>query len=292
MTRKDEFIGQLEAYLDEYEGMTPLPESVRDAVRGALPKTQQRRLWWPARRNLVMNNQMRIAFVAAVVAALALIGFALAPRTNVGTEPTPAPSPTPRQLPGAEIAQVIDAGSYRVGGPFSIPFYVDLPEGWTLTDFQPRNVVFTLVGPSRNAAIVEAVDASDVKIFTDPCHEAKPTASVGPTVDDLVAALTHQVGMQTTSIRDASINGFEGKVFDQTNQIDASTCVGDPWLWQWTYASSTGEAKEATLEGLHERITVLDVDGRRLVIIEAIFEWTTPDQQAAMDQIVNSIRSK
>jgi hypothetical protein len=272
---------------------------VLDIVLELVDTTPQRRPWWPARRYLDMNNQMRLALVAAVVAALAVIGFALAPRTNVGSEPTPAPTPTLRTLTEADVADpegvaegrgfaFIDAGSYQIAGPFSIPIKIDLPEGWTLTDLEPGSVVFTLVGPSRNAAIVEAVVVRDV--FTDPCHDVGPTA-VGPTVDDLVAALTHQVGMQTTSIRDVSINGLAGKAFDQTNQIDASTCIGDPWLWQWTYASSTGETREGTLGGLHGRITVLDVAGQRLLLVEAIFDWTTPAQEAQMDQIVKSIRT-
>ena len=33
MTRDDRFISELETYLVEYEGSTPLPSSVRDAVR-------------------------------------------------------------------------------------------------------------------------------------------------------------------------------------------------------------------------------------------------------------------
>ena len=47
MTR-DEFIGLLGGYLDEYEGSTPMPEHVRDAIRADLPSTRQRRGLWPA----------------------------------------------------------------------------------------------------------------------------------------------------------------------------------------------------------------------------------------------------
>ncbi len=43
MTRNDQFIERLEAYLDEHEGITPLPDAVSDAVRGRLPKTRQDR---------------------------------------------------------------------------------------------------------------------------------------------------------------------------------------------------------------------------------------------------------
>ena len=41
MTRDDTFVEQLENYLDEYEGLTPLPDLVRDDVRAALPSTNQ-----------------------------------------------------------------------------------------------------------------------------------------------------------------------------------------------------------------------------------------------------------
>ena len=56
MTRDDDFIGQLEGYLDEYEGSTPLPDEVRDAIRAQLPSTQQRPAWWPAWRFPEMNS--------------------------------------------------------------------------------------------------------------------------------------------------------------------------------------------------------------------------------------------
>ncbi len=41
MTRDDDFIGQLEGYLDEHEGLTPLPAAVRGAVRAQLSTTKQ-----------------------------------------------------------------------------------------------------------------------------------------------------------------------------------------------------------------------------------------------------------
>ena len=41
MNRDDDFIEQLEDYLDTYEGVVPLPASVRDAVHARLPETRQ-----------------------------------------------------------------------------------------------------------------------------------------------------------------------------------------------------------------------------------------------------------
>ena len=75
MTHNDEFIGQLESYLDEYEGSTPLPEDVRDAIRAELPSTRQRPPWWPARRFLEMNNMAKLGVAAAAVVVAALLGY-------------------------------------------------------------------------------------------------------------------------------------------------------------------------------------------------------------------------
>ena len=46
MNRDDDFIGRLEDYLESFDGVTPLPARVRDAIHADLPRTRQVR---PAR---------------------------------------------------------------------------------------------------------------------------------------------------------------------------------------------------------------------------------------------------
>ena len=84
MTRNDDFIRQLEGYLDEYEGSTPLPSEVRDAIRAQLPSTTQRPAWWPARRFPEMNNVMKLSLAAAAVVVAALLGYNYLVVPNVG----------------------------------------------------------------------------------------------------------------------------------------------------------------------------------------------------------------
>jgi hypothetical protein len=84
MTSNDPFIAQLEEYLDEYEGHTPLPESVRDAVRAELPSTRQRPAWWPARRYPLMNNTVKILLGTAAVVVAALMGYNYLVAPNIG----------------------------------------------------------------------------------------------------------------------------------------------------------------------------------------------------------------
>ena len=123
MTRNDDFIGQLEGYLEEYEGSTPLPDDVRDVIRAQLPSIQQRAAWWPAQRVESMNLMLRYGIAAAVIAVVAAIGFSLfnnvgedtAPPAPSADEPATAPIPEalrhpfvglPRELPGINTSGV------------------------------------------------------------------------------------------------------------------------------------------------------------------------------------------
>ena len=97
MTAPDPFISELEDYLDEYEGNTPLPEAVRDAIRAELPSTHQRPAWWPVRRSPEMNNLAKYGLAAAAVVVAALLGYTYLVAPNIGgpSDPTPTPSPAP-----------------------------------------------------------------------------------------------------------------------------------------------------------------------------------------------------
>ncbi|MEP7040954.1 MAG: hypothetical protein ABI864_05195, partial [Chloroflexota bacterium] len=97
MTHDDEFIGQLENYLDEFEGMTPLPDAVRDAIRAELPGTRQigplsRPNRNGSRRLFHMSRNMRIGLAAAAVVLVAIVGINLIPRTDVGPPITASPT--------------------------------------------------------------------------------------------------------------------------------------------------------------------------------------------------------
>lgn len=94
MSRDDTFIVQLEDYLDEFEGLTPLPDGVRAAVRAELPRTKQSRPLPGLARFPTMNNQFRIAVAAAAIVVATAIGIGIFMNNNVGPAPEPAPSPS------------------------------------------------------------------------------------------------------------------------------------------------------------------------------------------------------
>jgi hypothetical protein len=109
---------------------------------------------------------------------------------------------------------------------------------------------------------------------------------VGPSVDDLVGALTNLVGMPAGPVTDVTIDGYSGKSFELTNALDADVCDNAPWLDLWTFA---GGQVSSTLENSSMRVWVLDVDGTRLVVTETDFDATSAERFQG-ERIVNSMR--
>lgn len=97
MTGKDDFLAQLEDYLDTAEGSTILPHAVRDAIRAELPSTRQVGPLRGPMRIFAMATQLprssRYGLAAAVV-AIALVGGAsfLVGSNHATTSPTSSPA--------------------------------------------------------------------------------------------------------------------------------------------------------------------------------------------------------
>jgi hypothetical protein len=97
MTTDDELLRQVTTYLDECEGTTLLPDSIREAVMADFQKTPQSRPTGLA-RFLQMSTSLKLSMAAAVVAVAVLIGITFLNGRNVGPSPditaTPSASPT------------------------------------------------------------------------------------------------------------------------------------------------------------------------------------------------------
>jgi hypothetical protein len=293
------------------EGVTVLPDRVLDAVLDQVPATPQRRAGWLARRFPPMNS--RFVIWAAVAAAVAVMVFALAPRSNVGTHlKTPTPSATPSALSQGLLRGPLSPGAYRIDEVFPIRATFDLPADWSVgEEFAQGKVELykALRGSgSGEGALGEVrsnIDAAVISFYVvtnayiDPCHtlDGPMSPPLGPSVDDLVNVLTSPSGFQAGPISEVTIGGFHGKSFDLTKKIDSELCSADAdgRLYQWTYASTDNDMKDeerpaGTFGFQDQRISIIDVNGTRLMIVESIFDWTTPGEVGEMDQIVQSIR--
>jgi hypothetical protein len=131
MTREDQLIGQLERFLDEYEGVTPLPDSVRNAVRAELPNTKQIGSFRGPMRYLTMTLRIptaaRYVLVAAVIVVAVVLGSAVIGRPgDIGGGPSPSASPSPSSSVSAVTAPALTETftSERYG------FSISYPAGW------------------------------------------------------------------------------------------------------------------------------------------------------------------
>ena len=125
MNHNDDFIGHLEDYLHEFDGATPLPDHVRDAVHAELPRSRQVHRPGPLRLFTMLSNTSsgaRLGLVAATFVVAAILGAVLlnSRSTEVGgagPSTTPADSPGPAISPsvGPSAAASIPAGPPMLG---------------------------------------------------------------------------------------------------------------------------------------------------------------------------------
>ena len=242
----------------------------------------------------------RLSLIAAVAVIAVLAGGAILwnqPRqSGVGAPPaTPTPSPTPSlaTIEGAGPPE-LTAGRYRVAAPFTQPFALTVPSGWTLDTLAAGDVQFhnTSVNGGNGAAwiVVDVVD----NVFADPCRASSGPIQppVPPTVDAIVSALTRMVGFSAGPVTDVVVGDHTGKVVDLTNTIDtdAETCSGGAMLQMWTtHGGQNGATNGGPNDGATDRLWVIDVDGTPVIIDGETFSETPATSRAVIEEIVQSM---
>ena len=296
MTRDTEFLEALESYLEEHEGSTPLPDSLRKAVRAALPRTRQVSRRRPRRTypgmSLLVPTAAGVGAAAALLVAAVIIGGSLlsSPRQRVGgpeDSGTPAPTPTPAafmgQSPGELAAATywIDWAAYRVRLPHRM--LVSVPPDWDRFDGELPAIVRNGGEPPSGAAVSYwTVD----NLVADPCHPEGGLLEprLAGSVEDLAESLTQVPGYQVTEPQPVSVDGFEGLYLEMRSPTDTSECTdGVLKLWE-TAGRQFGQGPEQ--ENL---VWIVDVDGVRLVIVASHFAGTADETVAELRQIVSSV---
>jgi hypothetical protein len=288
----------IRAFLDE--GPTDLSDRTYDAVRSHIDRTRQRVVIGPWREPR-MSNLARIAISAAAVLVVAVVGFNLLPGDgglggpgHSSTPPaTAAPTPTPAG-PVDLTAGPLPAGTY-IAHPFfapnqSIGFQLALPTGWEAGGPAGRPPVG--VAPTTGFEGPDGMSMGFLTVTTlagDPCRWNEAIdIEVGPTVDNLVTALTANPGYETNDPADVTLGGFSGKRIDVQvpADLDLATCSqGQFWVW------NLGDGQTIYAQGPEGRfhLWILDVEGSRVLVMTHDFPGTPPDDQAELQAIVDSI---
>jgi hypothetical protein len=317
MTSDDDFIGTLEDYLDSFDGATPLPERVRDAIHAELPGTRQvRPVTGPMKVLTTMSETTPLArwalVAAAIVVAVALgaaylnvnrsiSGVGAAPATKGPPAPSPGASTAPvrtpapvslRAAPTAACDPTDNAKSCLAAGHYSLPgdewpatISFELPAGWF--EYGPgtgADGVLVDGGPeARNGSGwgIQFLLVGDVS--RDPCDASAgsfPPSDVD-TPDKLAAAMATWPDFHVSRAVPTTVGGLPGRLVEVTSTGTAA-CRSDQI---WKTPSGTGvdtypmtRDQPGTSDAGQFRI--LDVGGKLLVIRTDDFAGPSPFERS------------
>ncbi len=191
--------------------------------------------------------------------------------------------PLPRRLRPRRHSSVkpvpLAAGTYLVD-KFGTPLHVTVPAGWTTFGD------FVLMSPEGfEAGYLGFWDVDDVNL--DACHW-NGRANVGPSVDELVAGLVGQLGMDVTAPTAIEVDGRAGQAVTLSPaDVDPATCdegTVSPWF------EADGDSRFYAAPGETETVWIVDVDGRRAVLNAGSVVDVTPATRAQLDEMLASIR--
>jgi hypothetical protein len=131
-------------------------------------------------------------------------------------------------------------------------------------------------------------------VYADPCHWKGNglVPAVGPSVDDLAAALVEQAGPAAVAPTDVTLDGYAGKQVELTipDDIDTGSCdEGD--YGRWSPTGDPGFYGPFTYgKGQRDTVNIVDVDGARWVIDANYTPGNSAASLAELEQLVASVR--
>jgi len=280
----------LDQLLDAWMELGPAvaPARVAEAVRLEANSTRQTASLrgWPPRRTLVMNNTVRLALAAAAAVVVALLGYTYFFADRVGTvgpdDPTPTQTASPNLVPRAEVA--LGAGTYSLGDDFPVGLTFEIPTGWASCSSGPLEQGIcafsgTEGGPTGGVGVGFVIVENVVE---DPCDETSLLdPQVGPSVEELAAAISNLPGFDVTAPEDVTVDGFAAKRLTLTAPRSSACEVMSTW--------ATPDRVNGVGSGEATSIYIVDVDGVRIVIGTTHFPETSADELSAADDVISSI---
>jgi len=294
----------IERLLDHWfsDGPDQAPDRIVNVVTDRIERQSQRPAWRLHWRPSPVNAYAKIAVAAAAVLIVAVLGYNLLPAgpTGVGA-PAPSASPTPTAAPtGTPVSSgpvalpdgALAGGRYRVQpfAPSALAVTADIPAAWI--GF-PDNAAVT--SPNDSGILISFMTTNG--LFRDPCNwdvDGTKTAhtgdvAVGPTVDDLVAALKANGSYPSSAAGPVTFGRFAGQ--ELTLQLPGENVIrscdrragettGDYFVFPDGYYA----------QGPNNRwhLYIVDVDGTRVITMISIAEGTPEADVTAAEAIVAS----
>ena len=297
-TERSDFDRALSSWFGD--GPTAMSDRVVDAIAERIAREPQRRSWRIRGRSFMRINTQLAAGTAAA-ALVAIVGWQLATKTPLGVGPSAEPSAS-TALAASDLPALPDGslapGTYRVNPLVSDPslrIAATVPRGWSgfgsFAILGPR-------GPGSPGGIGIAFIAT-TGLYADPCHwdlngdRSWPQAAdvaVGPTVDDLVRALSKNKSYTSTTAVDTTLGGFTGKALELQLPADIGSCdkdLGGSSRFMVFSGLDGGLYAQGPANRFH--VTIVDVAGTRLVAVLVDYEATPDADRNAAQKILESL---
>ena len=257
-----------------------------------------------------MNNAVRIALAAAAVVVIAFLGYQLLSGLDVGgLGPTETPQPVSSLAPSAGpsipgLPGTVMSPEMLTPGTYSVrPEIIDaprvevtVPAGWTGFGF----------GISKNdsmsppAGVGITFWGGPMYVYEDPCRweSSRPNAPVGPSVDEMVVALSAQAMRNATAPTELTVDGFAGKAIELTVPADIAfdpengfvDCDGRLEFRSWILEKGLSSYSLQAAPGQHDQVWIIDVNGTRVIIDASFYEATSATDMADLQAVLESIR--
>ena len=282
------------ASLDDHEGRSHLQlDAARFESEQHLVQVKENYVSVDSHPTSEVRSRRRLAMAAAAV--VAVIGVAAIAINSINSdddvEPAPAVQPTAAPTtaaPTITVAPTTKTVSFPVGSANDIPVTFTAPDDW---------VVDGSVAYADNSGGRGVFFDGIANIYADGCQWVLLDPPVGPTVDDLVAAWANLPDLNATAAVDVTVDGYTGKQFELVPAYNKGECkekVGfGPVYALWDMPGLSNEDAPgffAWFPDPHFQIWVLDVDGTRLVIAANTPPNTSPQNRAALDEVLASIQ--
>jgi hypothetical protein len=289
MNVRDSELDQLLAEWLEDDAFVAPTTPVEAAVDFAQAHRRRRDWLAPLRRDAMTTRAtagLRPAVILVAVAALLIlaIGGAVVMGSDRDVSPTtasptptanPSPTPTPVAARPMPASGALDPGQYTIEVPDSnVTVALTIGEGWTSGDWY-------LMRPPSFSHSVSFWTVGNVN--TDACDwgGTLPDPPIGPTVDDLLAALDAQKNTDMSRPRDVVVGGFSAQRVRM--RFAQSDCPQADSLVMWV--DPRGEPGRGLAPGEpDDTLWIVDVEGQRVVIVTS-FDPSLADEEDVTEVI-------
>jgi hypothetical protein len=277
-----------------------LRDQVLDEVRWEVDRTEQRTTFGPW-RSLMATRFAGFAAVGAVVVLAVVIVVSLGGGPLIGGDPSLSPSEQPSiaasaapstaatgdatliepQRNMANSYQGLPAGSYYVDTPYPIHLSVEVPGGVGAFAYLPAGTQINFVRGDEPGELSFAIVDN---VVADPCSTELLDPPVGPTVDDLVEALSSLDGFEATAATDVTIDGYDGKQFTLTAPGQGEARCYEMRTWH-----TTTRQNDLGLGDVAE-VQIVDVAGVRLLVSIAYQASESSADRPGLEGILMSVQ--